>query len=135
MPFMQQTTDHGRPDWLGYWDKFVQKARFKKLVCLHHIKQNNPTFLGRVCTPCLSVSTGIYEQTDKYYLYSGLKMAVAMHLQWQFFVSYVFTTSNKKKFQLILFKYCLRRKILFSVRNLLNFFQKAQITDIRNFSC
>jgi len=32
--------DHGRADWLGCWDEFVQKARFKKLVCLHHIKQN-----------------------------------------------------------------------------------------------
>jgi len=51
--------DHRRPDWLGCWDKFVQKACFKKLVCLHHIKQNNLTYLGRVCTPCLSVSTGI----------------------------------------------------------------------------
>jgi len=30
------------------------------LVCLHHIKQNNLTYLGWVCTPCLSVSTGIY---------------------------------------------------------------------------
>jgi hypothetical protein len=42
-----------RADWLGYWDKFVQIARFKKLVCLCHIKQNDLTYLGRVCTPCL----------------------------------------------------------------------------------
>jgi len=33
-------------DWLGYWDEFVQKARFKKLVCLCHRKQNNLTYLG-----------------------------------------------------------------------------------------
>ncbi len=52
--------DHGRADWLGCWDEFVQKARFKKLVCLHHIKQNNLTYLGQVCMPCLSVSTRIY---------------------------------------------------------------------------
>jgi len=49
--------DHGRADWLGYWDEFVEIARFKKLACLCHIKQNNLTYLGRVCTPCLS---GIY---------------------------------------------------------------------------
>jgi len=42
------TADHGRADWLGYWDEFVQKGRFKKLVCLCHIKQNNLTYLGRV---------------------------------------------------------------------------------------
>jgi len=30
------------------------------LACLHHIKQNNLTYLGQVCTPCLAVSTGIY---------------------------------------------------------------------------
>ncbi len=53
--------DHGRVDWLGYWDEFVQKARFIKLACLCHIKQNNLTYLGRVCTSCLSVSTGIYD--------------------------------------------------------------------------
>jgi len=52
--------DHGRSDWLGYWVEFVQKARCKKLACLCHIKQNDLTYLGRVCTPCLSVSTGIY---------------------------------------------------------------------------
>ncbi len=23
--------DHGRADYLGYWDKFVQKARLKKI--------------------------------------------------------------------------------------------------------
>ncbi len=57
------TADHGRADWLGYWDEFVQKARFKKLVCLCHIKQNNLAYLGRVCTPCLSMSTGIYAAT------------------------------------------------------------------------
>jgi len=56
--------DHGRLDWLGCWDEFVQKARFKKLVCLHHIKQNNLTYLGQVCTPCLSVSTCIYNWLD-----------------------------------------------------------------------
>jgi len=39
--------DHGRADWLGYWDEFVQKACFKKLACLCHIKQNNLTYLGR----------------------------------------------------------------------------------------
>ncbi len=32
------------------------------MACLSHIKQNNLTYLGRVCTPCLSVSTGIYDQ-------------------------------------------------------------------------
>jgi len=53
--------DHGRADWLAYWDEFVQKARFIKLACLCHIKQNNLNYLGRVCTPCLSVSTGIYD--------------------------------------------------------------------------
>jgi hypothetical protein len=52
--------DHGRVDWLGCLDEFVQKANFKELVCLHHIKQNNLTYLGLVCTPCLSVSTRIY---------------------------------------------------------------------------
>jgi len=52
--------DHGRGDWLGCWVKFVQKASFKKLVCLRHIKKNNLTYLGRICTPCLSVATGIY---------------------------------------------------------------------------
>jgi hypothetical protein len=55
---------HGRSDWLGYWVEFVQKARFKKLACLCHIKQNDLTYLGRVCTPCLSVSTGIYGEID-----------------------------------------------------------------------
>jgi hypothetical protein len=40
------TEDHRRADWLGFWDKLVQKAHFKKLVCLHHIKQNNLTYLG-----------------------------------------------------------------------------------------
>ncbi len=57
------TADHGRSDWLGYWVEFVQKARFKKLACLCHIKQNDLTYLGQVCTPCLSVSTGIYGPT------------------------------------------------------------------------
>jgi len=52
--------DHGRVDCLDCWDGFVQKARFKKLVCLHHIKQNNLAYLGRVCKHCLSMSTGIY---------------------------------------------------------------------------
>jgi len=52
--------DHRRADWLCYWDEFVQKARLKKLACLCHIKQNNLTYLGRVFTPCLSMSTGIY---------------------------------------------------------------------------
>ncbi len=52
--------NHWRVDLLGCWDEFVQKARFKKLVCLCHIKQNNLTYLGWVCTPFLSVSTGIY---------------------------------------------------------------------------
>ncbi len=61
---MGETADHGRADWLGYWDEFVQKACFIKLACLCHIKQNNLTYLGRVCTPCLSVSTGIYDETD-----------------------------------------------------------------------
>jgi len=56
--------DHGRSDWLGYWVEFVQKASFKKLACLCHIKQNDLTYLGRVCTPCLSVSTGIYARID-----------------------------------------------------------------------
>jgi len=28
-----------KPHWLGWWDKFVQKARFKKCVCLCHICQ------------------------------------------------------------------------------------------------
>jgi len=59
-----ETADHGRADWLGYWDEFVQKAQFKKLVCLHHIKQNNLTYLGQVCTPSLSVFTGIYGETN-----------------------------------------------------------------------
>ena len=53
------SVDHVRADWLGCWDEFVQKACFKKLVCLRHIKQNNVTYLGRICTPCLAVSTGI----------------------------------------------------------------------------
>jgi len=57
---------YGRSDWLGYWDEFVQKARFKKLACLCHIKQNDLTYLGRVCAPCLSVSTGIYGLSIKY---------------------------------------------------------------------
>ncbi len=61
------TADHGRADWLGCWDEFVQKAHLKKLVCLHQIKQNNLTYLRRVCTPCLSVSTGIYVQTYSIY--------------------------------------------------------------------
>ncbi len=26
------SADHGRSDWLGYWDEFVQKACFIKLV-------------------------------------------------------------------------------------------------------
>jgi len=34
--------DHGRSDWLGYWVQFVQKARFKKLAFLCHIKQKRP---------------------------------------------------------------------------------------------
>ncbi len=38
--------DHGGADWLGYWDEFVQKARFKKFACLRHIQQNNLTYLG-----------------------------------------------------------------------------------------
>ncbi len=59
-----EIADHGRSDWLGYWDEFVQKARYKKLACLCHIKQNDLTYLGRVCTPCLSVSTGIYCEID-----------------------------------------------------------------------
>jgi len=58
------TADHRRADWLGRWDKFVQKECFKKLVCFRHIKQNNIFYLGRVCTPCLSASTGIYGFTD-----------------------------------------------------------------------
>jgi len=29
---------HGRGDWLGCWDKFVQKAHFNILVCLRLIK-------------------------------------------------------------------------------------------------
>jgi len=29
---------NGRGDWLGCWVEFVQKARFKKLVCLCHTK-------------------------------------------------------------------------------------------------
>jgi len=52
--------DHGRSDWLGYWVEFVQKAHFKKLACLCVVKQNDLTYLGWVCTPCLSVSSGIY---------------------------------------------------------------------------
>jgi len=60
------TADHGRSDWLGYWIEFVQKARFKKLACLCHIKQNNLTYLGRVRTPCLSLSTGIYGFTEHF---------------------------------------------------------------------
>jgi len=36
------------------------KSVFKKLACLCHIKQKNLTYLGQVCMPCLSVSTGIY---------------------------------------------------------------------------
>ncbi len=51
------TVDQNRGDRLGCWDEFVQKARFKKLVCLLHVKLDNLTYLGRVCTPCLSVST------------------------------------------------------------------------------
>ncbi len=31
--------DHERADWLGCWDELVQKAHFKILVCLRHIKQ------------------------------------------------------------------------------------------------
>jgi hypothetical protein len=58
--FFGLAADHGRADWLGHWDEFVQKARFIKLDCLCHSKQNDLTYLGRVCTPCLSVSTGIY---------------------------------------------------------------------------
>jgi len=50
--------DHGRAEWLGYWDKFVKKASFKNLASLCHIKQNNLTYLGQVCTPCLSVFIG-----------------------------------------------------------------------------
>ncbi len=52
-------------DWLGYWDEFVQKARFKKLVCLHHINQSNLTYLGGVCTPCLFVSIRIYGESEQ----------------------------------------------------------------------
>jgi len=42
-----------------YWVEFVQKARFKKLACLCHIKQNDLTYLGRVrlVYPCLPGST------------------------------------------------------------------------------
>ncbi len=64
-------------DWLGYWDEFVQKARFKKLACLCHIKQNNLTYLGRVCTPCLSVSTGIYDHSN----HTGVKAAFKMTMK------------------------------------------------------
>ncbi len=60
---VNETADHGRSDWLGYWVEFVQKARFKKLAYLCHIKQNDLTYLGRVCMPFLSVSTGIYDET------------------------------------------------------------------------
>ncbi len=28
-PLVDFTADHGRADWLGYWDEFVQIARFK----------------------------------------------------------------------------------------------------------
>ena len=58
-PGIRATADHGRSDWLGYWVKFVQKACFKKLACLCHIKQNDLTYMGRFCRPCLSVSAGI----------------------------------------------------------------------------
>jgi len=61
--FIDRVPDHGRADWLGCWDEFVQKAYLKKLVCLHHIKQNNLTYLGRVC---LSVSTVIYDRVNSW---------------------------------------------------------------------
>ena len=51
--------DPGRAGRFVYWDDFVQIARFKKLACLCHIKQNDLTYMGRFCTPCLSVSAGI----------------------------------------------------------------------------
>jgi hypothetical protein len=41
----------------------LYKKHFIKLACLCHSKQNDLTYLGRVCTPCLSVSSGIYGQT------------------------------------------------------------------------
>jgi len=70
--------DHGRSDWLGYWVEFVQKSRFKKLACLCHIRQNDLTYLGRVCTPCLSVSIGIYGsvicQCQGFMLYMGIML-------------------------------------------------------------
>ena len=37
--------DHGRADWLGYWDEFVQIARFKNWFV---IKQNDLIYLERV---------------------------------------------------------------------------------------
>ena len=43
-------------------------ARFKKLACLRHIFQNNLTQRGRVCTPCLSESPVIYDQTINIFL-------------------------------------------------------------------
>jgi len=69
----------GRSDWLGYWVEFVQKARFKKLACLCHIKQNELTYLGRVCTPCLSVSTGIYDLVKVLFISRKVLLRVKIH--------------------------------------------------------
>jgi len=73
------SADHGRSDWLGYWVEFVQKARFKKLACLCHIKQNDITYLGRVCTPCLSVSVIIPVFTLTV-LWQGLKIFYLLNI-------------------------------------------------------
>jgi len=73
------SADHWRADRLGYWDEFAQKACFKKLVCLHHIRQNNLTYLGQVCTPCLSVSTGIYALSIHPFLSISLPLFLSIH--------------------------------------------------------
>jgi len=53
-PHDSTVVDHGRVDWLGCWVEFEQKAHLKKIGLF------TSTYLRRVYTPCLSVSTGIY---------------------------------------------------------------------------
>jgi len=80
-----QTTGE-RTDCLGYWDEFVQKACFKKLVCLCHSKQNDLTYLGRVCIPCLSVSTGdVYRDLrTKYFICTGRTSLIILNVAFQY---------------------------------------------------
>jgi len=64
------TTDHGRADWLGYWDEFVQKARLKKLDFYVILSKTTLLIWDEFVCLVLSVSTGIYGGTY-IYLISG----------------------------------------------------------------